>query len=172
MRRVGFGSLCAGVLCAVLAGEPVGFAQIPPLRGAYPAPLAPPPASPLIGKDPRKMRFGALIWAAGYLPAFVVPLVMWPQVGTEGGPTAVSTYSLLVPVAGPLVSAIAAPLEAPDGAGRATMSTWSVPWLLTSGVLQATGFAVFLRGVLPNYRPDDSLVLVPTTNGISALGRF
>ena len=118
------------------------------------------------------MKVGALIWAAGYLPAFVVPLVLWPRVDTNGGPSALANYSLLVPVAGPLVSAIAAPAQAQDGTGRAVMSSWSVPWLLTSGLVQATGLAIFVLGARPHLLLDDSIVLLPTNSGVMALGRF
>jgi hypothetical protein len=147
-------------------------AQIPPLRSAYPPSQTPPPGSPLIGRDLRKVRIGALIWAAGYLPALVAPLVLWPRVESGEGPSALANYSLLVPVVGPLVSAIAAPAQTDDGNGRAVMSSWSVPWLLTSGLLQATGLAILISGARPHLLLDDSLVLFPTTNGVMAAGRF
>ena len=113
-----------------------------------------------------------MIWAAGYLPALVAPLVLWPRVESGEGPSALANYSLLVPVVGPLVSAIAAPAQTDDGNGRAVMSSWSVPWLLTSGLLQATGLAILISGARPHLLLDDSLVLFPTTNGVMAAGRF
>ncbi|HNI60816.1 MAG TPA: hypothetical protein PKW11_12790, partial [Pseudomonadota bacterium] len=69
-------------------------------------------------------------------------------------------------------SAIAAPAQTDDGNGRAVMSSWSVPWLLTSGLLQATGLAILISGARPHLLLDDSLVLFPTTNGVMAAGRF
>jgi hypothetical protein len=82
-------------------------AQIPPLRSAYPPSQTPPPGSPLIGRDLRKVRIGALIWAAGYLPALVAPLVLWPRVESGEGPSALANYSLLVPVVGITAGVIA-----------------------------------------------------------------
>lgn len=155
---------------AVLGDSLCAQAQIPPLRGAEPAVWPAPHPAPLVGKDPRKIRTGALIWAAGYLPAFVAPLVLWPGADTSTGQSSLALFSLLIPVAGPVVSAVAAPAQAETK--TAVISSWSVPWLLTSGLVQAAGFALFVRGLLPNYRPDDSIVFLPQANGLAAAGRF
>ena len=87
-------------------------------------------------------RAGALLLAGGYLPALVMPLVFARTVGEPDSPTALMNYSLLIPVVGPFVSAIAARVQNPRGAGGALVSSWSLPWMLTSGVLQVAGVVV------------------------------
>lgn len=87
-------------------------------------------------------RAGALLLAGGYLPALVMPLVFARTVGEPDSPTALMNYSLLIPVVGPFVSAIAARVQNPRGAGGALVSSWSLPWMLTSGVLQVAGAVV------------------------------
>ena len=58
------------------------------------------PLPPPIRRDPKQIRVGALIWAAGYLPAFIAPLLLWPKADTADGPSALANYSLLVPLLG------------------------------------------------------------------------
>lgn len=87
-------------------------------------------------------RAGALLLAGGYLPALVMPLVFARTVGEPDSPTALMNYSLLIPVVGPFVSALAARVQNPRGAGGALVSSWSLPWMLTSGVLQVAGVVV------------------------------
>ena len=127
---------------------------------------------PPIRRDPKQIRVGALIWAAGYLPAFIAPLLLWPKADTADGPSALANYSLLVPLLGPYISAIAAPAQAEEGNGRAVLSAWSVPWLLTSGLLQTTGFVMLLHGAIPRLREVDGIAVLPTSNGATVLGRF
>ncbi len=135
--------------------------------------LAPlPPPLPPVRRDPKQVRLGALIWAGGYLPALIAPLLLWPRVDTLDGPTALANYSLLVPLIGPYISAIAAPAQAEEGNGRAVMSAWSVPWLLTSGLLQTTGFVLLLHGALPRLRVVDDVAVIPTGSGTAVVGRF
>lgn len=135
--------------------------------------LAPlPPPLPPVRREPKQIRLGALIWAAGYLPALIAPLLLWPRVDTPDGPSALANYSLLVPLIGPYISAIAAPAQAEEGNGRAVVSAWSVPWLLTSGLLQTTGFVLLLHGALPRLRASDDVALIPTGNGAAVIGRF
>lgn len=135
--------------------------------------LAPlPPPLPPVRRDPKQVRLGALIWAGGYLPALIAPLLLWPRVDTPDGPTALANYSLLVPLIGPYISAIAAPAQAEAGNGRAVMSAWSVPWLLTSGLLQTTGFVLLLHGALPRLRVVDDVAVIPTGSGTAVVGRF
>ena len=130
------------------------------------------PLPPPIRRDPKQIRVGALIWAAGYLPAFIAPLLLWPKADTADGPSALANYSLLVPLLGPYISAIAAPAQAEEGNGRAVLSAWSVPWLLTSGLLQTTGFVMLLHGAIPRLREVDGIAVLPTSNGATVLGRF
>lgn len=130
------------------------------------------PLPPPIRRDPKQIRIGALIWAAGYLPAFIAPLLLWPKVDTVDGPSALANYSLFVPLIGPYLSAIAAPAQAAEGNGRAVLSAWSVPWLLTSGLLQTTGFVYLLSGAIPRLRDLDGIAVLPTANGATVLGRF
>lgn len=130
------------------------------------------PLPPPIRRDAKQIRMGALIWAAGYLPAFIAPLLLWPKVDTADGPSALANYSLLVPLIGPYISAIAAPAQAEEGNGRAVLSAWSVPWLLTSGLLQTTGFVMLLSGAIPRLRDVDGIAILPTSNGATVLGRF
>lgn len=130
------------------------------------------PLPPPIRRDPKQIRVGALIWAAGYLPAFIAPLLLWPKADTADGPSALANYSLLVPLLGPYISAIAAPAQAEEGNGRAVLSAWSVPWLLTSGLLQTTGFVMLLSGAIPRLREADGIAVLPTSNGATVLGRF
>lgn len=132
--------------------------------------LQPVPLTP--SRDRKQIRIGALIWAAGYLPAFVAPLLLWPQVDTPGGPSALANYSLLIPLIGPYVSAIAGPAQAEAGNGRAVLSSWSVPWLLTSGLLQTTGFVYLLSGAIPRLRSIDAIAVMPTPAGVNVIGRF
>lgn len=135
--------------------------------------LAPlPPPLPPVRREPKQIRLGALIWAAGYLPALIAPLLLWPRVDTPDGPSALANYSLLVPLIGPYISAIAAPAQADDGNGRAVLSAWSVPWLLTSGLLQTTGFVLLLHGAIPKLRATDDIALIPTGSGAAMIGRF
>jgi hypothetical protein len=132
--------------------------------------LQPVPLTP--SRDRKQIRIGALIWAAGYLPALVAPLLLWPQVDTPGGPSALANYSLLIPLIGPYVSAIAGPAQAEAGNGRAVLSSWSVPWLLTSGLVQTTGFVYLLSGAIPRLRSTGAIAVMPTPAGVNVMGRF
>jgi hypothetical protein len=137
-----------------------------------PPPAAPPPASqegsmalyhdlrllPLQirpARNRRLLKLGGGLLLGSYLPALAVSIGMSPFIGQPDAPSAGANYTLLIPVVGPLVSAIVAPATNDRGNGRQLLSSWSLPWALTSGVLQLAGFAMLVAGAIP--RP----VLVP-----------
>lgn len=104
-------------------------------------------------RDPRLMKIGGGLLAGGYLPALAVSLGLAAFVGQPDAPSAAANYTLLIPVIGPLVSAIVAPVVNEHGNARPLISSWSLPWALTSGLVQVAGFAVLVKGAIPRRVP-------------------
>lgn len=99
-------------------------------------------------RNPRLMKIGALLFAAGYLPALVVPLGLSGSLDMENAPTPAANYTVMIPLLGPLISGIIAPATNQNGHGGQVFSSWSAPWLLTSGLLQGVGFALLVHGAI------------------------
>lgn len=129
-------------------------------------------------RDRRLLKIGAGLLASGYLPALAVSLGLASSVGQPDAPSAAANYTLLIPVVGPLVSAVVAPATNEHGNGRPLISSWSLPWALTSGLLQVAGFAALVAGAIPRPLPvfTAHLQLVPyadtTGSGLLAQGSF
>jgi hypothetical protein len=111
------------------------------------------PVTIVTRRDRRLMKIGATLLAAGYLPALAVSIGLAPSIGQPNAPSAAANYTLLVPVLGPFLSAVVAPTGASSGDPRPLISSWSVPWALTSGLVQAAGFAALVAGALPRRVP-------------------
>lgn len=139
----------------------------PPQLDAPPPQLPPPPLlyDPKLGplplgdqrriaahyelrRNPRLLKIGALLFAAGYLPAVVVPLGLSGSLDMENAPTPAANYTVMIPLLGPLISGIIAPATNQNGHGGQVFSSWSAPWLLTSGLLQGVGFALLVHGAI------------------------
>ncbi len=99
-------------------------------------------------RNARLMKIGGLLFAAGYLPALIIPLALSTSLDHESAPSPASNYTLLIPLVGPVVSGIVAPATNSAGHGAQVFSSWSAPWMLTSGLLQITGFTLFVAGTL------------------------
>ena len=56
--------------------------------------------------------------------------------------------------------------------GLVSTAVPSVPWLLTSGLLQTTGFVYLLSGAIPRLRSIDAIAVMPTPAGVNVIGRF
>lgn len=129
-------------------------------------------------RDRRLMKIGGGLLAGGYLPALAVSLGLSAFVGQPDAPSAAATYTLLIPVVGPLLSAIVAPATNERGNARPLLSSWSLPWALTSGLVQVAGFALLVKGAIPRRVPvlAAQLQLVPYTGpgggGLWAAGTF
>lgn len=105
------------------------------------------PDPALEARQNRKLLItGGVLLAAGYLPALVMPMVFAGFLDQEGAPTPAANFTLLVPVLGPLLSGITAPVQAIGRGepGGPLVSSWSLPWIATSGLVQATGLAVLI----------------------------
>lgn len=104
-------------------------------------------------RDRRLLKIGAGLLAGGYLPAVAVSLGLATALDDPDAPSAAANYTLLIPVIGPLVSAVVAPVTNERGNARPLLSSWSLPWALTSGLLQVAGFAVLVKGAIPRRVP-------------------
>ncbi len=104
-------------------------------------------------RDRRLMKLGGALLAGGYLPALAVAVGFSPFIGQPDAPSAAANYTLLIPVLGPLISAVVAPATNERGNARPLISSWSLPWALTSGLVQLAGFAVLVTGAVPHRVP-------------------
>lgn len=128
-----------------------------PVPSAGPAGATPPPAPPQTRRrDPRQLKIGGLLLGIGYAPALALALALSPQAGQPGSPTLAANYTLLIPVVGPLVSGALAPAQAASGTVYGAVTTWTLPLVLTLGLLQATGFGLLTSGAVPKLRSSDS----------------
>lgn len=133
-----------------LATDSGALASLPPFPEVYgQAPMLPQASKRERRKDPRLMKIGSLLLAAGYLPAFVIPLALSTSLDQENAPSPAANYTLLIPVLGPFVSGMVAPLSNENGHAGQVASSWSVPWMATSGVLQVAGLSLIIMGALP-----------------------
>lgn len=107
-------------------------------------------------REPRLMRIGGLLLGIGYAPALALALALAPQAGQPGSPTVATNYTLLVPVAGPLISGLLAPIAAAPGTTYGAITTWTLPLTLTVGLVQVTGFALLTAGAIPRLRPSST----------------
>jgi hypothetical protein len=99
-------------------------------------------------RNKRLMKIGGLLLSAGYLPALVIPLGLSTSLDRENAPTRAANYTLLIPLAGPFISGILAPATNDNGHAGQIASSWSVPWMATSGLLQVTGFTLLVFGAM------------------------
>lgn len=158
-----------------------------PAQTTAPAPYSPPEEARLesaaqeqSGGDVYKRNIGLMatgisIFASSYLAALVVGglgLAAADLVQSNSAATAnsvrVASGTLLIPVAGPLISAISAP-----------SINWSIPWVLAGMGTQVAGMVMTIAGaqkhrVTPAPNPDVALVPFggPTGSGIAVIGRF
>lgn len=113
-----------------------------------PVPAAAPPRSLYreVRRDRRQMLLGGVMLGIGYLAAAGVAAGLASSVGQPDAPSAAANYTLLVPVVGPFVSGIVAPVTNENGNGRPLISSWSLPWMVTSGLVQVAGLLMFSLG--------------------------
>lgn len=116
-------------------------------------PLPDPPAVPTPRRDPRLIKLGGLLLGIGYAPAVALAIALSSQAGQNGGPSLASNYTLLVPALGPVASGIIAPAGSPPGTTGAVITGWTLPILLTLGLMQGTGSALLIAGAIPKIRP-------------------
>ena len=102
------------------------------------------------------MKIGGLLLGLGYAPALALALALAPQAGQPGSPAVATNYTLLLPVAGPLISGLLAPLDAAPGTTYGAITTWTLPLSLTVGLVQVTGFALLTAGAIPRLRPSST----------------
>lgn len=122
-------------------------------------------------RSPRLMKIGALLFSAGYLPALVVPLGLSGSLDMENAPNPATNYTVMIPLLGPLISGIIAPATNQNGHGAQVFSSWSAPWLLTSGLLQGVGFALLVYGAVrrPTLVEDKVQATPPAAPRVSVL---
>lgn len=99
-------------------------------------------------RNKRLMTIGSLLLSAGYLPALIIPLALSTSLDRENAPSPAANYTLLIPLLGPFVSGIIAPAQNENGHRGQIASSWSVPWMATSGLLQVTGFTLLVFGAM------------------------
>jgi hypothetical protein len=122
-------------------------------------------------RSPRLWKAGAALFFGAYVPTLAAAVIMAPFLGQPDAPSATATYTLMVPVLGPLISAVAAPASRPGPPYGPTIVGWSVPWLATSGLLQAAGLTLLIVGATPR-RTATRLELSPQPSGVLLSGRF
>lgn len=143
------------------------MAQISALLGPPTAPGLPslpsvpslpglPRAEPAVIKRPHHRGMIAAGWtllSVGYAAAFATGLAMglsWggPCYLASGyyceRPSPAGGWTLLIPVAGPLISSIVTP--ATTGQGSTYALVWTLPWLLTDLPLQLVGLGLIIKG--------------------------
>ncbi len=129
-------------------------------------------------RNTRLMKIGAGLLAGGYAPALAVSLGLAGSLDQPNAPGAVANFTLLIPVLGPFISAVAAPAINDRGNGRQLTSSWSLPWALTSGIVQAAGLAALVVGAVPHRVPvlAKQLLIIPYAeingSGLLASGTF
>lgn len=107
-------------------------------------------------REPRLMKIGGLLLGIGYAPALALALALAPQAGEPGAPSLAMNYTLLIPVAGPVISGVLAPATAPPGTAYGAVTTWTLPLVLSLGLVQTTGLALLAAGAVPRLRADPS----------------
>lgn len=107
-------------------------------------------------REPRLMKIGGLLLGIGYAPALALALALAPQAGEPGAPSLAMNYTLLIPVAGPIISGVLAPATAPPGTAYGAVTTWTLPLVLSLGLVQSTGLALLAAGAVPRLRADPS----------------
>jgi hypothetical protein len=139
------------------------------------------------------MRTGGItLFAIGYAAAFLTGIVMGPLLvgdsGSEDKGLAAGSFCLLIPVAGPFLSGVVAPVVAASGgsgfsnSGSTLALIWTLPWLFTGGGMQAAGVGMWVGSyrhpqnvVVPN-APEVSWRFTPYANrdgaGFAATGNF
>ncbi|MFO0573170.1 MAG: hypothetical protein U1A78_04160 [Polyangia bacterium] len=122
-------------------------------------------------RSPRLWKAGAALFFGAYVPTLAAAAIMAPFLGQPDAPSATATYTLMVPALGPLISAVAAPASRPGPPYGPSIVGWSVPWLLTSGLLQAAGLTLIIVGATPR-RTAARLELSPQPSGVLLSGRF
>lgn len=99
------------------------------------------------------MRAGGItLFAIGYAAAFLSGIIMGPIfVGSnsrDDKAIAAGSFCLLIPVAGPFLSGIVTPSVGASsgysGSGSTLALIWTLPWLLTSGGMQASGVGMWV----------------------------
>lgn len=120
-------------------------------------------------RNRRLLRIGALLFSAGYLPALVVPLGLSGSLEMENAPNPASNYTVMIPLLGPLISGIIAPATNENGHAGQVFSSWSAPWLLTSGLLQGIGFALMVYGAIRRPTLVEDKVQAPAAPRLSVL---
>ena len=122
-------------------------------------------------RSPRLWKVGAALFFGAYVPTLAAAVIMAPFLGQPDAPSPLATYTLMVPALGPLISAVAAPASRPGPPYGPSVVGWSVPWLLTSGLLQAAGLTLIVVGATPR-RTAARLELSPQPSGVLLSGRF
>ena len=122
-------------------------------------------------RSPRLWRAGAALFFGAYVPTLAAAVIMAPFLGQPDAPSAAATYTLMVPALGPLISAVAAPASRTGPPYGPSIVGWSVPWLATSGLLQAAGLTLLIVGATPR-RTAARLELSPQPSGVLLSGRF
>lgn len=121
-------------------------------------------------RSPRLWKLGAALFFGAYVPTLVAAAAMAPSLDSPSAPSRAAVYSLMVPALGPVISAVSAPASRQGPPYGPTLVGWSVPWLLTSGLLQAAGLTVMILGATP--RRTATLELAPQPGAVMLSGRF
>lgn len=122
-------------------------------------------------RTPRLWKAGLAIFLGGYVPSLITAAAMAPFLDRIESPTPAANYSLMVPGLGPLISAVAAPASRSGPPYGPSIVGWSLPVLITSGLVQATGLTVLVIGLTPR-RTAARVALAAQPGGLLLSGRF
>jgi hypothetical protein len=100
-------------------------------------------------RTPRLWKAGLAIFLGGYVPSLITATAIAPFLDQIDSPSPAANYSLMVPGLGPLISAAAAPASRSGPPYGPSIVGWSLPVLITSGLVQATGLTLMIVGLTP-----------------------
>lgn len=129
-------------------------------------------------RTPRLWKAGLAIFLGGYVPSLITAVAIAPYLGEPDAPPPAANYALMVPALGPLISAAAAPASRDRGPYGPSIVGWSLPVLITSGLVQATGLTVMIIGLTPRRTarlqglPPRRVALAVQPGGLLLSGRF
>jgi hypothetical protein len=121
------------------------------------------------GRNIGLLASGASLLGTGYMAAFTCGIVFTASSaslpGGQGRDFATVTGVLMIPIAGPFLSGILAPLLGP----KELALTWSLPWILVDGAGQIAGLAMTVVGArrrpVPLLTGDVRLGAMPLPGG-------
>ena len=122
---------------------------------------------------------GWSLFSLGYAGAFATGISMGLLWGGRSQPSSAAGWTLLIPVAGPLISGIVAPATTSSSTSYGLV--WTLPWLLADMPFQVVGLVLIIKGyqtpqhvVEPNFLSSPQLrpYSSQTGGGLVLSGKF